>query len=87
MNEYVLVQNMDISEKNMETIQIIRNIELDTLFAKNSLDFLGLTEKQIWRWYFVHKGINEESVSSTTVEVVNMDLWRAPDLRTNRSKS
>ena len=29
MNEYVLVQNMDISEKNMETIQIIRNIELD----------------------------------------------------------
>ena len=47
MNEYVLVQNMDISEKNMETIQIIRNIELDTLFAMNSLDFLGLTEKQI----------------------------------------
>lgn len=47
MNEYVLVQNMDISEKNMETIQIIRNIELDTLFVMNSLDFLGLTEKQI----------------------------------------
>ena len=87
MNEYVLVQNMDISEKNMETIQIIRNIELDTSFAMNSLDFLGLTEKQIWRWYFVHQGINEESVSSTTVEVVNLDLLRASELRTNRSRS
>ena len=56
MNEYVLVQNMDISQENMETIQIIQNIKLDTLFAMNSLDFLGLTEKQIWRWYFVNQG-------------------------------
>ena len=46
MNEYVLVQNMDISEKNMETIQIIRNIELDTLFAKNNFDIYILYSKE-----------------------------------------
>ena len=46
MNEYVLVQNMDISRKKIETIQIIRNIELDTLFAKNIFDIYILYSKE-----------------------------------------